>query len=729
MKQIIIEHAANLLNIDSNIIETYKNEKYCDIENIEIREKVHIFNNYYDFIYYEECVSHIEKIYSVLSSNIDIKIKDKDKLALSIILYKSFLEKKILIENNEKYINSDDIFNYTFDNFFKYLLLEKSYIRERSIQTLILHALDLLVENNLINAKTIRIKDNTYKSYKYYNIPISTYYKHINHLFNFSFVEYRWIEIDEKYFISTFHYSKTFEVNKKNFYSNKSFKIKNKNYILKKINLKLYVDNDYQNDIKDKYKNEIGVLLVNLNKYYETINLLFDNDFWSSKTKIELITVQKKIAKITEELIIIAFANYEFKDMHIIFPLIIDFRGRKYYYSSANPTNSKILRLSYYYGYYSNQEIENNTIKYSLTHIDKIKKFCESYNINNETKFIEAIFWCLIGIGKFFIDKNKYPISTEEFINAGISHFNVTLNVKIEIELEINHYIRIIKSFWDKKIKKRIIIKDATASINQIFMKKLGPINQNSLNYVNLGNENLWYDTYLVHRDKYYRYIIDNKLHENFQNRAIFNSYLERKLIKNTIMTIPYSAGFDLCWKNYIDKIIENKLDIIINQNLKKMYKDFYKFIKTDMQNIYLYLKNTHLLVQKINEDFEELRKYILESETGEANISYYKMKKSSIDKKYKINNQNRRITKLILVPTKALDIEAFNVASGANTAHFLDADEIRSIEIELGYSIITIHDSYLIDIFNCTNLIDTKIKHYQKHLNKFKISNIFILL
>jgi len=40
------------------------------------------------------------------------------------------------------------------------------------------------------------------------------------------------------------------------------------------------------------------------------------------------------------------------------------------------------------------------------------------------------------------------------------------------------------------RVKKRTIIKDATASINQILMKKLGPLDQDSLNYVNLGAEN-----------------------------------------------------------------------------------------------------------------------------------------------------------------------------------------------------------------------------------------------
>jgi hypothetical protein len=151
------------------------------------------------------------------------------------------------------------------------------------------------------------------------------------------------------------------------------------------------------------------------------------------------------------------------------------------------------------------------------------------------------------------------------------------------------------------------------------------------------------------------------------------------------------------------------------------------------MQELFLYNKTSTALINQISEEFEELRKYVLESETGIADISYYKMKKSSIDKKYKLNGENKRITKLILTPTNALDKETFDIAAGANMAHFLDGDEIRSIETELGYSVITIHDSYLIDFNNCSKLIITKINHYQKEIDKitsgYKINNMFILL
>jgi len=155
----------------------------------------------------------------------------------------------------------------------------------------------------------------------------------------------------------------------------------------------------------------------------------------------------------------------------------------------------------------------------------------------------------------------------------------------------------------------------------------------------------------------------------------------------------------------------------------------FYLFIKSEMQEMYLYQNSSKNLINDINTSFEKNRKFVLESETGIADISYFKHKKSSLDAKYILNNENRRITRMIFKKTEAIDTKNFNTASGANTIHFYDADEIRTVELALGYSIITIHDSYLIDFANCKKLIKIKLEHYRNSLPGYKIENIFILL
>jgi hypothetical protein len=375
---------------------------------------------------------------------------------------------------------------------------------------------------------------------------------------------------------------------------------------------------------------------------------------------------------------------------------------------------------------------EENNI-YSLDYYKQIDHFCKEKNLLNQKKYYEAYFWLLIGIGKFFIDKEKYPIQAEDFINLAIKNYNNENMLKIEDSLEMEHYKRIASDMRLGPIKKRIIIKDATASLNQIFMKKLGPKNQDSMNFVNLGAKREWYDTYLVTRDLFYESIRNNNSFKLYHDKNLFNSVLPRTLIKNMIMIIPYSAGDDLCLDNYITTIKDLKLSIEVGPSLKKLLKKFFKFIREDMQRKNLYKKTTTALMSKFSEDFETYRKYVLESDTGKADLSYYKMKKSTIDKRYVSNGEKRRVTKLLLIPSNALDKETFDTAIGANVAHFFDADEIRSIEKELGYSVITIHDSYLIDFNNCSKLTTIKINHYQEEINKitldYTIGNIFIII
>jgi hypothetical protein len=184
------------------------------------------------------------------------------------------------------------------------------------------------------------------------------------------------------------------------------------------------------------------------------------------------------------------FANYDFGDMYVIYPLFLDFRGRKYYHSVIGPTSSKILRLAYYYGYYEDDFFEQKKNKYSLPYKDQIIEFCKKNDLNHNDRFLEIYFWLLIGIGKFFREKEVYPVKTEDFIRLGISAVEGGGVVPdIEDNLEIAHYKNCMKSLSNPKIRKSIIIKDATASINQIFMKKLGPLNKDSLKYVNLGDK------------------------------------------------------------------------------------------------------------------------------------------------------------------------------------------------------------------------------------------------
>jgi aspartyl/asparaginyl-tRNA synthetase len=98
----------------------------------------------------------------------------------------------------------------------------------------------------------------------------------------------------------------------------------------------------------------------------------------------------------------------------------------------------------------------------------------------------------LIGIGKNLIEKNKTRTSLEDFITEGSLYVlnKKKKELKLKDEIEVIHYLDIIESLNKKKIEKRVILKDATASVIQNLIKILGPKDQESLNLANLGDSN-----------------------------------------------------------------------------------------------------------------------------------------------------------------------------------------------------------------------------------------------
>jgi hypothetical protein len=146
----------------------------------------------------------------------------------------------------------------------------------------------------------------------------------------------------------------------------------------------------------------------------------------------------------------------------------------------------------------------------------------------------------LIGIGKNLIEKNKTKTSLEDFIREG-SYYVLNKKkkeLKLKDEMEVIHYLDIIESLNKEKIKKRVILKDATASVIQNLIKILGPKDQDSLNLANLGDSNYWYDPYSHILNKFKNSFVEEK-------REIM--YFNRNTIKKTIMTTPYSAGENTC--------------------------------------------------------------------------------------------------------------------------------------------------------------------------------------
>jgi hypothetical protein len=159
------------------------------------------------------------------------------------------------------------------------------------------------------------------------------------------------------------------------------------------------------------------------------------------------------------------------------------------------------------------------------------------------------------------------------------------------------------------------------------------------------------------------------------------------------------------------------------------MFRSFYNFVKNTMQGQYLYQQSSKEFLIKVKEDFEHCGKYVVTSESGEADISYYKMRKKSIDGEYTFRGETNRPSKLIKEVLSVIDQKRFNSSCGPNIVHCEDSGELCAIETELGLYFITIHDCYLVDILSCTDLVRAKLKHYRNAIPGYRIENIFILL
>lgn len=715
------------------------NYLYLKEKNTIKKEKFYIWKMYYGFILNKSCMLFLEKAYEALNKHIekqrknDLFLTDSDsKLAILIIVLKSNLKFKPLT-NEDYYIGSNEAVNYCSDMFHKYCISRQFFFLEKKRWQLFILIFSILIDANLITTKIIELRESNYKTLTYYNFPNIDYKLQDEEFLNFSFTEYKIIEFEDKLYVNTYHFSKLYEISKKNFFSGKAFRPKNIYYIFQKINIKLYIDEDFFKEMENfKSKDDI---IQELSESFKNLKNIYDLSQWTIETKQKIKILQQKHSKLLEEYAVRIFLDQkENINSAIFFPMFFDFRGRKYYDSIIGPTQCKILRTAYHYGYYKQEDfLKQDPLRELSDNFEFIKDICIENNYEFESIFYNTYYWLLIGIGKHLVNKNKFPIKELEFLEAAREYLkNRNTKLKQVDLLEVKHYEKIMKNltlenFKNNKIKKYIIMKDATASVNQILVKKLNPKNQEALNYLNLGEVNEWYDTYMVHREKFISYL--KKKDPIDYDSDWIRSVTPRGLIKKVIMIVPYSAGFDLCWEAYVNQIKEENYDIIINDELKILFKKFFIFVKKTMQEKYLYEKSSYSFFKKISEEFEQNRKFILESDTGEADVSYYKMRKTSVEKRYKGESSQKRVTKLMLITSEALDLEAFNSAIGPNFAHFFDGDEVREIELSLNKFFITIHDCYLVDMLSCYELIQAKQKHYNKYFQEYKVKNIFILL
>lgn len=237
----------------------------------------------------------------------------------------------------------------------------------------------------------------------------------------------------------------------------------------------------------------------------------------------------------------------------IYFHYYLDFRGRLYADSPVAYTHNRLFRYFYYYGEYSQNEIDHYTSAISdeflkkFTTIETKTTLKSQYSkINYKNKI--ALYYIIIiffELGKIFkkdyVTKNAGKLSFDDIIEIGITYFNTPNfnSFNLYAIIEYNSLILMLDDLQNSKYYKYPIFKDATASGLQILAVLLGGKTNDTYIKTNLIDKNIWYDTY--------HHIIEKFIAETGVVDELL-PYFNRSTLKRTIMTYNYNATLITCW-------------------------------------------------------------------------------------------------------------------------------------------------------------------------------------
>ena len=638
---------------------------------------------------------------------------------------RSYIDKNTIYTNNYDFINK---FCFLFKMYLKFF--DNNYnisIEEnKNIRHVAFYVINIFINKNIIKKFNI---DLTTKNYKKKNPQTKTHsflyleennFENNNINFNLFLKKPKIYIINKTYYLGGIHYYSYNKLFKKNYRSNEHFKLKNKEIINKicslqyKIDFSFYIKiknlickhldlknnntdlNDFiKNHLKKIYNKNIFNAYANKKTEEEIENekKIFQQEYNKILTYYLFIQIEKKLKDIKEFYLAVDF----------------DFRGRLYPKSCISPTGNKIFRFLYYYGYYSENELKNITLReWENSKINIIKK-CILFKLYDKINFDDNVhltycYWCLFEIGKIF--KNELSFKKNGVFNdEDLISFSCEIIEKIiknEIKLSFDdelQYIYIISCLEDLNkglYKKLIIYKDATASGIQLLTTVLGANNEETLKNCNLRSYSSWYDTYTYIINLFvekYMYKLEKLDIENYKE------YVKRSYLKKSIMTYVYGAGEKTALFYYLEGL-PNKVDKKI---AKKIFIMFYEFLDILFSSTNFFGTSSTNMIEDAKKEYEKNKKIYLKT-TDKASIPlvYYKIIFYRLDR---IIEENRNT---ILFTNKS-DLFDKNKTYGsilANITHSLDALFLRLIILEMDKYFITIHDSFGIDILNIDKLI-----------------------
>jgi hypothetical protein len=602
-----------------------------------------------------------------------------------------------------------------FNNFFN--ILEKFFIyfgvidagttenchNKKNSRDLIASILNILIFKNFL-IKKIEVRPDG-KKHAFYSLNIKPY-------FNVD-----WVYMDLKIYFEQptiidnglnkytcgYHYLSISKVFRENTKSNKIFILKNLPVWEKLKGLKYQLDCDFYLKLSEKI-----VIKYDL----DADNPLGDvfKKYLKSKKMIFLKYFQKKNSLYYNLLIFFYLKKYDLifkKPFYLSY--FFDFRGRLYSDSVISPIGNRMFRFLYNYGLYSVEdlsliedfdEVFLKNFQYILDHTQLSNTFSllelEKPLIK---KIISIVFF---EFGKLAKSKHIHQfggrLCQEDFIKIGAEFFKNFLRNSdemlvedFELYLETIYLFNILKNYNERNYIKHIIYKDATASAIQLLMILLGSSDIDKVKACNLNNDGYWYDTY-------YFIIMDFKNSHVLNNTSL--QHFTRKNLKKTIMTYNYSATLLTCWRDFSENILYGEDEY---QQLFDDFQKFFNFLKKIFDGDIFFKTPSKKLIEFFKKDFKSLGEIkITTSDQSNAYLEYKKTTVTRLDKRYK----TIRFTMVFTDVSEELDFRKSYQSLRPNLLHSLDATLVRIVLNKLPKPIITVHDSFGIDILNVDLLI-----------------------
>lgn len=642
-------------------------------------------------------------------------------------MYASLPENKFELESDERWLPANKLINDTWNETKKFIIFyeisHKKYPTKEEtffdIKKLIFKSVEDMTSSKLITENVVR--DSEGKTQKLKNIKIHSSTNFLNN--NIYLTPSTLIRWDNKIYSVNTYYSYTHEIYKKNKLNinDELYESNNLGFLKNILHRRLFFDVQLGDIVIKLIENITGASesqissgehkkqkKIELSKHRKITNFSENAKYMSDKS-----FMYKKIQKDLSHLIGFAefihfWNNWHYYMEGFFISFFLDFRWRIYSMGMFSPTNSKLFRLCLDYGVYSSQELEIIEKEISQTKSWKIieeKKIllCELLKIKL-TKFknyeIAGLFWSLIEIGKFFKSSltKDGKVELNNFLIKGAEIYYTSHNLTDpEDILSIQKAIWCIQEILDKSLyTKRIYFKDATASVLQHLLKILGKKNNDSIKYCNFTDNYNWWDPYHI--------IIENYLSKNHDCKI--KQFMKRRYFKKMIMTFNYSATM---FKNMEDTLSEIRKSDIFNaldetekhlliKNAIEEIKNFRKYLENSYEEEIFFMNKSSSIIDEWSADKDHITTF----DKQKIKVNYYKTKEKRINT---FTTDKSRKTHVYYELTKEYDKIATEKALRANIIHSSDSQFSRLMLFK--YPIISIHDSFGVDIFNICKFID----------------------